>query len=563
MGAASTAGMKPRIGVGAPMAGVVYPARADLERYVGEGVLGWETLPDAFRATAARRADHTALAGPQGRWTYRELDEQTDRLAAALLCSGMKPLERVMFQTGNNPQLLLVWLACLKAGLIPVCTLAAHREIEIGTLGQLTEAALHFVQGDDARFDDVAFARKMQGAVPSLRAILQARGPAREGVLHVDTLIESVTLQEARELLRGVELDPFQVAVFQLSGGTTGVSKIIPRFHNEYLYNMRAVAAWNGYRPDDVLFMPLPFVHNLNMGCCFGPFLMTGGTVTVAPDLQPDTLVGIVARERPTWLMLNGPIVARLEAAIAQGEVDLSNVRGCITPSGAGKMRELLGAPVFHIFGMTEGVIMFTREGDSREVLDTTVGRPVSPHDRVRILEPGTERDLPPGEVGEPAFKGPYTIHGYYKSQDKNSEVFTSDGYYRSGDLMVERVIDGRSYYEFKGRLKDVISRGGEKINAQELELVISRHPDVAAVAVVGMPDPVFGEKVCAFLVLREGHAAPTVAELGAYLQEAGLAKFKWPERVESVEAFPMTKSGKLSKPGLRELLEQRMKGAA
>src|SRR5437867_1641063 len=167
---------------------------------------------------------------------------------------------------------------------------------------------------------------------------------------------------------------------------------------------------------------------------------------------------------------------------------------------------------------MTEGVIMLTHEGDPQEALDATVGRPVSAHDQVRILVPGTEEDVLPGETGEPVFKGPYTLHGYYKAEQRNCEAFTSDGYYRSGDLMAERRIEGQRFYVFKGRLKDVISRGGEKINAEEVELAVSHHPAVAAVAVIGMPDAVFDEKVCAFLVLREGRIGPGVAELGAFL---------------------------------------------
>jgi non-ribosomal peptide synthetase component E (peptide arylation enzyme) len=544
------------------MPGVVYPDPATLQRYVEAGALGHDTLADVFRATAAAHADRLALAGPELRMTYRELDRVTDRLAAALLREGLAPLDRVVFQLGNCPELVFCWLACLKAGLIPICTLAAHREREIGYLAQLAEARLHLVQGDDPKFDDIGFARRMQAQVPTLRRILQARGRPQDGVLHVHALIESIGDEEARQRLARVELDPFQVAVFQLSGGTTGVPKIIPRMHNDYVCNMQAVARWMDYRPGEVLFMPLPMVHNLNMGCFFGPFLLTGGTVTLAPDLRPESLISLIAQEKPQWLVVMGPILARLETAISNGTLDFSGIRGVVTPSGVVKLRQLLGgAPVYTIFGMTEGVIMLTREGDPPEALDHTNGRPVHPLDEVRILVPGTETDVQPGEAGEPAFRGPYTLHGYYKAEERNREAFTRDGHYRSGDLMVEQRIEGRSHYVFKGRLKDVISRGGEKVNADEVEEAVCAHPSVASCAVIGMPDPVFDERVCVFVLLREGHAAPTVAELGAFLQHYGMAKYKWPERVETVDAFPTTHSGKTSKPALRELLMQRLQG--
>ncbi len=549
---AATAG-EPLRHVAVPIPGVVYPPQADLDRYLDEGVLGFETLADGFRAIVRQYPDNVALLGPQLRITYRELDQRSTRLAAALLQQGLQPLDPVVFQLRDSEQLIIAFLACLKAGLIPICTLAAHREREIGYLANLAEARLHIVQGDDPKFDSIGFARKMQEATPSLRLIMQVRGPAQDGVLHQDALLDSIGLADAEALLKGVRLDPFQVAVYQLSGGTTGVPKIIPRFHNEYLYNMRAVAQWLDYRADDVLFMPQPMVHNLNMGCCFGPFLMTGGTVTVTPDLQPETLISLIASTKPTWLMLGGPIIARLESAIQDGRVDLANARGVLVANSAAKLQKLLGVRTHNVFGITEGVIMFGHKDDAADAHDTTNGRPISAWDDVRILVPGTEQDAKPGEIGEPAFKGPYTIHGYFRAEERNRETFTRDGYYRSGDLMYTKAIDGKTYYVFCGRLKDLVSRGGEKINCEEVELAIAGHPAVAAVAAVGYPCPVFDERLCAALVLRDGFAAPSVAELGAYLEDYGLAKFKWPERIEVLDVFPLTASGKLSKEKLRE----------
>jgi 2,3-dihydroxybenzoate-AMP ligase len=542
-------------GVADPIPGVVYPKPKDLERYVAEGVLGIETLVDGFQRAATLYPQNVALLGPGMSMTYADLDAKTTRLAAALLETGLLPLDRVLFQLGDSEQLVMAFLACLKAGLIPICTLAAHREREIGYLANLAEAKLHIVQGDDPKFDGVAFARKMRETAPSLQWILQARGEPQAGVLHLQQLIESISEEEASERVERVKLDPFQVAVFQLSGGTSGVPKIIPRFHNEYLYNMRAVAEWFEYRPDDVLFIPQPLVHNVNMGCCFGPMLMTGATVTIAPDVRPETLVAMIGTMKPTWLMLGGPIIARIEAAIKAGQIDLSNARGIFAGNSAPKYRKLLGAPVYHTFGMTEGMIIYTHPDDPIEALDTTHGRPVSAWDDIRILVPGTEEAVMPGEIGEPAFKGPYTIHGYYRAEERNREAFTSDGYYRSGDLMREKRIGDKTYYVYCGRLKDLINRGGEKINCEEVEMAISSHPAVAAIVAVPYPDPVYEERLCAVLVLRQGCSAPSIQHMGAYLKEYGLAKFKWPERIEIVSEFPLTASGKLDRRALRDLI--------
>ena len=456
---------------------------------------------------------------------------------------------------------MIGFLACIKAGLIPVCTLAAHREQEIGYLGNHAKARMHFVQGDDAKFDEVEFAGRMRASIASMQWIVQARGEPRGEALSLRALADSVSHDQARAILAEVPRDPFQVALFQLSGGTTGVPKIIPRFHNEYICMMRAVIAWNGYRSDDCLFIPLPMMHNLNMGCCFGPFLLTGGTVTVAPDMTPETLVGMFERHDPTWAVLGGPILAKLKPAIAAGKLPLRKLRGAFFTNGAPRLREILGIDgVFHIFGMTEGMIMFSREGDPQEVLDTMVGRPVSAFDEIKLFRVGTEEEITePGVEGECAFAGPYTIHGYYDAPERNRETFTSGGMYRSGDLMAFHDISGKRYYQFRGRTKDVVSRGGEKINCEEVEGIVIRHPAVVACAMVAMPDPVFEERACAFIVAQKGVPAPTVAELGAFLMQEGLAKFKWPERIEVVEEFPQTQSGKLSKPRLRTMITEKL----
>ncbi|MGO4152529.1 AMP-binding protein [Cupriavidus sp. YAF13] len=539
------------------LAGVRYPDEDRLRRYVADGVLTQETLTGAFRASFATHADRLALVGPEGRLTYRDLDEKTERLGAALLALGLRPLDRAVFQCGNSNELLLAFLGCLKAGIIPLCSLQAFRKLELGYLGKLCEARLHVVQGDDTKFDDVAFAQEIQAEVPSLSIILQTRGERRGSALLLADLIEEMPLAHARAILAGVTLDPFQAAVFQLSGGTTGVPKIIPRFQSEYLYNMRAVAACNGYTKDDVLFFPTPYMHNLNMGCFFGPFLLTGATLTVTPDLGEESLRGLVRDYQPTWFGVAGPILTRIAPELEQSDASARARRNFVAPKNAAGLTRLTGSPTHHIFGMTEGVIMFTRKDDPQEIRDTSVGSPVSTHDEVKLVSPGTEDPVADGEPGEALFRGPYTIRGYYKSEKEDVTRFTADGFYRSGDLMTSRVVDGKRYYFFFGRIKDVVDRGGEKINAEELENVVNLHPGVLACAVVGMPDRVYGERVCAFVIPKPPASDLTLAQLTQYLQEAGLAKFKWPERLEVVQEFPLTASGKLSKVLLRQQIIQ------
>lgn len=547
-----------------PMPGVVYAPAADLQRYTEVGALTQETMGQAFRASFARHAQRVALCSAEGATTYAELDAQSERLGAALLRLGLEPLDRVVFQINNCQELVLGFVACLKAGLIPICTLAVHREHEIGYLGQHAQARLHFVQGDDPRFDDVAFAQEMRAQIPTMRWTLQARGECRGDSLSLRELIASVTLDDARRELAALDLDPYQVAVFQLSGGTTGVPKIIPRFHNEYIYNMRSVASFLGYRDDDCMFIPMPMVHNLNMGCCFGPMLLKGATVAIAAGLDPEALGEVFRKFQPTWTVLAGPLLQKLKPLIRSGQLPLTRLRRAISPGGAPALRELLGVPVHHVFGMTEGVIMFTQPDDPQEVQDAMVGRPISAWDQVKLLKTGTDEPLDEAGVeGECVFAGPYTIHGYFDAEERNAQAFTRDGFYRSGDLMLFRDIGGQRYYEFRGRTKDVVDRAGEKVNCEEVERLVNRHPSVQASAVVGMPDKVYGERICAFVQLREGATAPGVAELGKFLAELGVAKFKWPERIEALAELPLTKVGKLNKTALKDLIASKLAAEA
>ncbi len=551
-------------GVRDPLPGVVYAPEAELRRYVDAGMLRHETLAEALRAACSAHPDNVAVCSVEASHTYAELDALTDRIGGAFLQLGLRPLDRVVFQIGNCVELVLGFWGCLKAGLIPVCTLAAHREQEIGYLGNHAAARMAFVQGDDAKFDDVAFMARMREGIPSLQWIVQARGERRDPALYLRALIDGITREAARDLLAQVPQDPFQVAVFQLSGGTTGVPKIIPRFHNEYAYNMRAVADHLGYRADDVLFMPMPMVHNLNMGCCWGPFMLTGGTVAIATGLTPQALCEVFQRFAPTWTAFAGPLVEKLRPAIESGQLPLTRLRGVISANSAPALRKLLGATVHHIFGMTEGVIMLARADHPQEVQDTMMGCPVSALDSVKILRPGTEEEITESGVeGECAFAGPYTIHGYYDAAERNAQTFTSDGYYRSGDLMLFRDIGGQRYYQFRGRTKDVVDRAGEKVNSEEVETLVAQHPAVESCAIVGMPDRVYGERVCAFVTLRPGGTAPTVKELGTFLEQLGLAKFKWPERIEVLAELPLTNAGKLSKPTLKQRITDQLKAEA
>ena len=325
---------------------------------------------------------------------------------------------------------------------------------------------------------------------------------------------------------------------------------------------MLAISRYMDYRSDDAMLMPLPMIHNASTHAAWGPVLLVGGAFVIVPQPAPEVFVELLRKYKPTWVGAGvKQVLFKLKALAEQVPGAFERVRGVWTINAARYSREILGLPGYHVFGMAEGITMFTRESDPLEAREQTVGRPVSELDQVRILKPGTEQDVLPGEIGELVAKGPYTIHGYYDAAERDLQAFTSDGYYRTGDLMSTRTIDGKTYYVFEGRIKDVIDRGLEKVNCEELELALAEHHAVAEAAVVGMPDPGLGERICAFVTLRAGGspADATVPVLAGHLQRLGFAKFKWPERVEILEAMPVTKIGKLDKGALRRMIADQL----
>lgn len=547
------------IGVRNPIEGVVYSPQDRLKAYVAGGHLPTTGLIEELITSLSRNSDRPCLATAEQVLTYAEVDEASDRFAGALIDLGFRPLERAMFQMFNSVDLVIAILGCMKAGLIPTCTLPAHREAEVGYIGQHVEAALHLVHGNDPKFDLVGFAQRMNEKIPSVRHIIAAGCEPDAGVLRMGDLIASQDPVEAKRKVDKVDRDPFQVAIFQLSGGTTGVPKVIPRMQNDYLLNAKLTAATLGYQADDIMFMQMPIIHNAAMICILMPALLTGACYTIARDMRVESWAAVARTMPPTIVAVIRALLPRLEGMIELSPAALDKVRFFWTPDSAGVLREKYGKPAYNMFGMSEGLNMYCRPGDPEDALNWTVGRPLSPADEALLVRPGTREPVAPGEIGELLARGPYTLSGYYKAPQRNAEAFTDDGFYKPGDLLEMRIVNGLTFYAFAGRTKDVVDRGAEKINCEEVEHVVITHPAVSSCAVVGMPDPVLGERVCAYVTVREGFRKPEVPEMQTHLKAVGLAKFKWPERIEQIDDLPVTKVGKLDKAALRKDIAEKM----
>ncbi|GAA2857145.1 (2,3-dihydroxybenzoyl)adenylate synthase [Pseudonocardia halophobica] len=529
---------------------VPYP-EADVRAYREAGLWGTAPIATEFHRVALAHPDREAVVALDGRLTYRALDERTDRLAAGLAGLGLRPGDPVLFQVTNRLDAVVAWYGVLKAGLVPVATLAAHRGHEIGEISRRVGAVAHLVEAGTRGFDLVGFAEEQRAGHPTLRHVLVV-GDDPRGVA-LSTLGADVDGESARALVERVQadLEPDAVAAFQLSGGTTGVPKVIPRLHAEYWYNAVEYARSWGWTADTRVAHLIPIIHNAGIVCAVhGPHSVGACLVLGTPDL--DESLPLMAPEGATHVLLGHGHYRAAEhpdfpaAVAAVTQVVLS---GSKVPPALFDGLEDRGLWSGQLFGMGEGLFLTTRPGAPREARATTVGTPLSAHDEVRILEPGTEDEVPPGEVGELCCRGPYTLRGYFDAPEHNARAFTSDGFYRTGDLAALVEIEGQRHVSIEGRIKDLINRGGEKINAEEVELLLLRHPRITGAAVVAMPDPRLGERTCAYVVV-EGPDL-TLPEVQEHFAGLGVAKFKWPERIEHLAEIPRTLVGKTDKKAL------------
>jgi 2,3-dihydroxybenzoate-AMP ligase len=518
-----------------PLDGVV-PCPAEFAaRYRAAGYWEDRTLDQVFGERFRDHAGRVALLWAGESITYRQLGERRGALAARLHRLGLRPLDRVVVHLPNRPEFLYLYFALQRLGVIPILALAPHRRRELDHFVRVADAVAYF--GTDREL-----AADLRRANPSLRHAL---------------LLEELDWSGPADA-PAPAVDPRDPCVLLLSGGTTGIPKLIPRTHNDYLYNSRAAAAVQDVAPESSQLSVLPLAHNMPLACPGAQgFLLHGGRVVLSPGTAPGDVFPLIERHRVTHVAAVPALYIRWLADPASRAHDLTSVRLLqsggqrLQPEVRRRMAEAFpNAFAQENFGMSEGTLFFVRRTDPEEARMETVGTPVSPADEVRLTDE-EGRDVPDGEVGELTVRGPYTLRGYYRAPEHNARAFTRDGFYRSGDLM-RRHPSGAFLVE--GRIKDLVNRGGEKISAEEVENLILSHPAVRDVACVPVPDPVLGERMCACVIAQDGHTL-TLEDLVRHLLGLGIAKFKLPERLELMHEFPLSPFGKVSKRALMESL--------
>ncbi|MCG8348324.1 MAG: (2,3-dihydroxybenzoyl)adenylate synthase [Chloroflexales bacterium] len=513
-----------------------------------------ETFGAMLRERAITHGNEIAIVCGERRWSYHELDARADSLAAGLLHCGVKPMDRVVVQLPNTAEFFAVCFALFRLGALPVFALPAHRSLEISYFCEFAEAVAYIIPDRFAGFDYRNLAEQIQAKTPSLRHVSVVGDPGAFTAL--DALYaDPVDLPKPH---------PSDVAFFQLSGGSTGVPKLIPRTHDDYIYSLRASAEICGLDAQSVYLCALPAAHNFPLSSpgTLGT-LYAGGRVVLAPYPSPDVAFPLIEREQVTMTALAPPLAMIWLEAAPSSRYDLSSLRvlqvggAKFSAEAAQRVGPILGCKLQQVYGMAEGLVNYTRLDDPDEIVLHTQGRPISPDDEIRVVD-DAGCAVEPGQTGQLLTRGPYTIRGYYKAEEHNAQAFTADGFYCTGDLVR---LTPEGYVIVEGRIKDQINRGGDKVAAEEVENLLLAHPAVHDVAVVSMPDQFLGERTCAFVISRG--TPPKAAELNAFLRERGLAIYKIPDRFEFIDAFPQTGVGKVSKQALRETIAQRLQSTA
>lgn len=489
---------------------------------------------------AERHPTKTAVADATDDLSYQALLLAADEIAAGLQQAGLVAGDRVVFQISNSLTFAKVFFALQRAGLVPVLALPAHGIAEISHFVKLAGAKAYF----GANLDNDGKALQIADAL------------SREFAQQLSHIYIAGEAGQYAGLPQGDESqfapatpDPDHPALFLVSGGTTGLPKLIPRTHNDYRFNIASCAAASEFTRDEVYLAVLPAAHNFTLGC---PGLLgalhVGGKVIFTANPSPDYCFAVIEQHQVTATALV-PALAQLWTAAKEWEsADTASLRvmqvggSKLAYIDALKVQQAFPGALQQVFGMAEGLIACTRLNDDEQLIATKQGRPVSEWDEVLIVN-GEGQPAALGEEGELLTRGPYTLRGYYRAPEHNQRAFTQDGFYRSGD---RAMLDANGYIVVTGRIKDVVNRAGECIATDELEEHLLMHPNVAQVAVVAVPDPHLGEKIGVALVKRG--LAPTLQDLRSFLKQQGLAAFKLPDELHLVPSLPKTAVGKIDK---------------
>jgi non-ribosomal peptide synthetase component E (peptide arylation enzyme) len=525
-----------------------------IDTHYASGAWQPRTLVDVVDEIARRRGDALAVADQHQRLSYRELVRRSHALATFLLDQGLKPGSVVALQTPNRTALAVTHLACDRADLTFVPLSDVWRHTEMGHLLRTSGAEVVIVPPPLRGFDYIQMIRELRPSLPDLRAVGVLEGSA----MGADFDFAKVSTVESPTVR--VERDPNAARFVMITSGTTELPRMSLWSDNNLWFFMSQFRERIGLSENDIA-VGLSPANTGAIGYVFpvlGP-LLSGASSILLEEWSPGAALDLIERERATTATaVPTQLVKMLQSDDLEGR-DFSALRvftnagAAMPPHAAERLERVFGCVQHVVYGATDGgVPAMTQSSDPPEKRWHTVGK-LTEFGEVRLVDPAGE-DVEPGVAGEILWRGPTKSFGYLNDPERTEAAFVGDGWYRSGDL---GRLDPDGYLHIVGRVKDVIIRGGQNISPLEVEILLSRHPAIAEVSVVGVPDAVYGERSCACVVPLPDHEV-TLASILDFLAAQQVARFKFPERLELFSELPKSAGGKVTKVELRAAVAQR-----
>jgi 2,3-dihydroxybenzoate-AMP ligase/mycobactin salicyl-AMP ligase len=535
--------------------------REDAEKY--SRLRWWPglTLGDLVDKAADIYPNKEAFVDDRSRFSYSQMREMVNRLAISLMDLGIKTMDRVLIQLPNWNEFVYSYFALQKIGAIPVLLIERYRSYEISHLFRLTGATSWIVAEKYRKTDFMPIIKDVLKNNPKIKHVVLARGGKHRGLLNLERMIEPSELKE-KNLVRLARRrpDPMQVAHMGPTGGTTGLPKVVPRTHNSLICSIEyAAKAWEMDIHDTCL-LAGPIGHDLTFtkGLCGS--LFTLGKTVFSDSTDSDDICRTIQQEKATAIVWVPTLAKRLTDFEELKDYDLSSLKkmhcggGLSQPEVIKGVWEKLGCTFFNAYGGTEGQTTITRSEDTPQTVLHTVGRPTCPYDIYKVVDRNGKK-LPPNTQGELVIKGPGIFTGYYKAPEENKLAFDKEGFFKTGDVVK---MDEAGNITITGRIKEMINRGGESISATEIEGLIIGCPGVAMVAVIPMPDPIMGERVCAYIQPKPG-VSLNLDKIITYLKERKASVLQFPERIEFIDSMPFTKAEKMDKKALIEDIKKKI----
>jgi 2,3-dihydroxybenzoate-AMP ligase/mycobactin salicyl-AMP ligase len=544
-----------------PIQGFQPYRQEDVEKYVKYRWWLGLTWGDMFDKASDLYPRKEALVDDTARFTYRELREKADRLAIGFMGLGIKERDFVMLQLPNWHEFIFAFFALQKIGAIVVLLVARHGISEINYLAGLTKPVAWIGPDRYKSTDYLAMLQQVMEEHKDLKHLVSVRSPDNKAFASMDKLIEKSELSPSNlEALAARRPDPMEVSIILPTGGTTGAPKAVPRTHNDYIASVEYhTRAWE-VTCNDTMLTAAPVSHAQAIHNCVGGAFFHCAKYVLTDSTEAHDICRVIEREKVTAFPTVPALVQRIVSLENLKDYDLSSLKRLYaggapsTPELVRSVYEKIGCKFVNALGSSEGPAAVSRLDADIETICHTVGEKDCPYAQVKIVDQDLQ-EVPPNKEGELITKGPNIFNGYFKSEEENKNVFTEDGFFRTGDLAK---IDETGIITITGRIKETILRGGETLSAIGIERLVSSHPAVSEVAVIGMPDKALGERICAYVKLKEG-ATLTLEELVVYLRGVGASVLQLPERLELIDTMPLTKVGKADKKVLKEDIQRKL----